>query len=391
MAKADPPLSLETRAVHAGETSPRIGGAISMPIFQSSTYESSREADYHSIPYLRLNNSPNHEALHRKLADLEQAESALVTASGMAAITTALLSVLKAGDHLLVQGALYGGTHTYITHDLPQLGISIDFVDLNDPADWGKKIQSTTRAFYVESMTNPLLTVGDLPGVVSFCREHGLVSMIDNTLPSPVNFNPAALGFDLVMHSCTKYMNGHSDIVAGAIIGRGDLVQSAKIKLDHLGGTLDPHACFLLNRGIKTLPLRVSRQNQNAMALAVFLEQHPQVSQVNYAGLPSHPDHQRANQLFSGYGGLLSFDHAAGAAGAHAMIDRLDLATEAVSLGGVETLITIPAESSHAGLSSDERLAFGIGEGLIRLAVGIEGEQDLLQDFCDALNGSAKQ
>lgn len=388
MAGSEKSLSLETRAVHAGEPIPRIRGAISMPIFQSSTFESSRETDYHSIPYLRLNNSPNHEALHQKLADLEQAESALVAASGMAAITTALLSVLKAGDHFLVQSALYGGTHTYITHDLPDIGISYDFVGLDDASDWAKKIKPNTRAFYVESMTNPLLTVGDLTGVVSFAQEHGLVTLIDNTLPSPVNFNPIPLGFDLVLHSCTKYMNGHSDIVSGAIIGKQDMVGAAKMKLDHLGGSLDPHACFLLNRGIKTLPLRVSRQNQNALALARFFEQHPQVSSVNYPGLPSHPDHARAHRLFNGFGGLLSFDHVGGAEGAHAMIDQLRLATEAVSLGGVETLITMPAESSHAGLSRGERQQFGIGDGLVRLAVGIEGEQDLLQDFSDALDRS---
>ena len=382
-------LSLETRAVHAGEPTPRIRGAISMPIFQSSTFESSREADYHSIPYLRLNNSPNHEALHQKLADLEQGESALVTASGMAAIVTALLTVLKAGDHFLVQTALYGGTHTYITHDLPDLGITYDFVDLNDPSDWAKKVQPNTRAFYVESMTNPLLTVGDLPGVVSFAEQHGLVTLIDNTLPSPVNFNPINLGFDLVLHSCTKYINGHSDIVSGAIVGRQDMVGAAKKKLDHLGGSLDPHACFLLNRGIKTLPLRVSRQNQNAMVLAQFLEQHPKISGVNYPGLQSHPDHGRAKQLFGGFGGLLSFNHMDGAEGAHRMIDQLNIATEAVSLGGVETLITIPGESSHAGLSIEERLQFGIGEGLVRLAVGIEGERDLLNDFSNALDRPA--
>ena len=391
MADSGKSLSLETRAVHAGEPVPRIRGAISMPIFQSSTFESSRESDYHSIPYLRLNNSPNHEALHQKLADLELAESALVTASGMAAITTALLSVLKAGDHVLVQSALYGGTHTYITHDLPDIGINHDVVDLNNPSDWEKKIKPNTKAFYVESMTNPLLTVGDLQGVITFAQEHGLVTMIDNTLPSPVNFNPIAMGFDLVLHSCTKYMNGHSDIVSGAIIGKQEMVRAAKLKLDHLGGSLDPHACFLLNRGIKTLPLRVSRQNQNALALARFLEQHPQVSSVNYPGLPSHPDHIRARQLFSGFGGLLSFNHKGGAKGAHAMIDRLNLATEAVSLGGVETLVTMPGESSHAGLSVEERLQFGIGDGLVRLAVGIEGEQDLLNDFSDALDRSEAQ
>lgn len=380
--------SLETRVIHAGEPSPRIGGAITMPIFQSSTFESSQEASYHAIPYLRLSNTPNHVALNAKLADLEQAEDALVTASGMAAITTALLSVLKAGDHLLVQSGLYGGTHTWITHDLPDLGVEHDLVDLGDPDSWAKKVKPNTRAFYVESMTNPLLAVGDLPAVVSFAKQHGLVTLIDNTLPSPINFNPVTQGFDLVLHSCTKYLNGHTDIVAGAIIGRKSRVQKAKLKLDHLGGTLDPHACFLLHRGIKTLPLRVDRQNCNALALAKFLDGHEAVSRVNYAGLATHPDHRRAKALFSGFGGLLSFDHAIGGAGARTMIDRLELVTEAVSLGGVETLITVPAQSSHAGLEPAERTAVGIGDGLLRVAVGIEGEQDLIADFAQALDAS---
>ncbi len=380
-------MSLETRAIHAGEPSPRIGGAITLPIFQSSTFESTRESDYHAIPYLRLNNSPNHLALHAKLADLEQTEAALVTSSGMAAITTALMGVVKSGDHILAQNGLYGGTHSFITHDLPALGVSYDFVDLNDPAEWQEKVKPNTRAFYAESMTNPLLRVGDLPAVVGFCRSNNLVSMIDNTLASPINFQPANIGFDLIVHSCTKYLNGHSDIVAGAILGMDALVSKIKIKLDHFGATLDPHACFLLQRGIKTLSLRVNKQNTNAFAVADFLEKHENVSQVNYAGLSSHTDHHRAKNLFNGFGGLLSFDHVGGGEGAHAMIDRLRLVTEAVSLGGTETLVTLPAESSHAGVSKSDRETIGIGDGLVRVAVGIEGEQDLLEDFAQALDG----
>jgi len=380
-------LSLETRAIHAGEPSPRIGGAITLPIFQSSTFESTREADYHAIPYLRLNNSPNHLALHAKLADLEQTEAALVTSSGMAAITTALMAILKSGDHVLIQNGLYGGTHSFITNDLPDLGVSYDFVDLNNPAEWQGKIKSTTRAFYTESMTNPLLEVGDLTAVVDFCRSNNLVSMIDNTLASPVNFQPANLGFDLIVHSCTKYLNGHSDIVAGAILGAESLLSSIKIKLDHFGATLDPHACFLLQRGIKTLSLRVNKQNTNALAVAEFLQSHEKISQVNYAGLSTHSDHERAKGLFNGFGGLLSFDHIGGGEGAHEMIDRLQLVTEAVSLGGTETLVTLPAESSHAGVSQSDRQVIGIGDGLVRVAIGIEGEQDLLDDFAQALDG----
>ena len=378
--------SIETRAVHAGEPQPKIQGAITLPIFQSSTFESTREGNYHDIPYLRLNNSPNHLALHSKLASLEQTEAGLVTASGMAAITTALLSVLKSGDHLLVQNGLYGGTHTFITNDLPDFGVSYDFVDLNDPQEWQAKLNENTQGFYCESMTNPLLKVGDLKSVVAFCQQNSLVSLIDNTLASPVNFQPSAIGFDLILHSCTKYLNGHSDIVAGAILGSEQRIHAAKLKLDHLGATLDPHACFLLQRGIKTLPLRVNKQNANSQALAKMLEGHRHVSQVNYAGLSSHPDHSRAAELFGGFGGLLSFEHVGGASGAHAMIDRLQLVTEAVSLGGTETLATLPAESSHAGMTVGERARVGIGGGLIRIAVGIEGEADLLSDFEQALN-----
>ncbi len=379
-------LSILTRAVHAGEPDPRVEGALVQPVFQSSTYETAEDTGYHDIPYLRLNNSPNHVALHRKLADLEGAEDALVTSSGMAAIYTALLSVLDSGDHLLAQRGLYGGTHTLLTRDLPALGISCDFVDLHDVDEWRAGLRPNTRAFYIETITNPLLNVGDLPGAAAFAREHGLVSLIDNTLASPVNCNPLAFGFDVVLHSATKYLNGHSDIVAGVIAGSGEIVSGCKHKLDHFGGTLDPHACFLLQRGMKTLPLRVAQQNATALALAGYLESHEAVSGVYYPGLASHPDHDRAQNLLRGFGGVLSFEHAGGGRGAGEMIRRLELVTRAVSLGGVESLVTMPAASSHAGLSPEERREIGIGDGLVRLAVGIEGVGDLTDDLGRALS-----
>ncbi len=382
-------LSILTRAVHAGEPDPRVEGALVQPVFQTSTYETAEDTGYHDIPYLRLNNSPNHVALHRKLADLEGAADALVTSSGMAAIYTALLSVLDSGDHLLAQRGLYGGTHTLLTQDLPALGIGCDFVDLHDADEWRAALRPNTKAFYIETITNPLLNVGDLPGVAAFAREHGLASLIDNTLASPVNCNPLALGFDLVLHSATKYLNGHSDLVAGVIAGSGELVSRCKHKLDHFGGTLDPHACFLLQRGMKTLPLRVAQQNATTLALAGFLESHDAVSGVYYPGLASHPDHDRACNLLRGFGGMLSFDHAGGGRGAREMIRRLELVTRAVSLGGVETLVTMPAASSHAGLSPVERRDIGIGDGLVRLAVGIEGADDLAADLGRALSGEA--
>ena len=231
-----------------------------------------------------------------------------------------------------------------------------------------------------------MLEVGDLPAVVEFAQAKGLTTLIDNTLASPVNFRPLEIGFDLALHSATKYLNGHSDIVAGVIAGRRELVDKVKRKLDHLGATLDPHACFLLNRGIKTLPLRVHRQNRTALALAEMLRDHPAVTAVHYAGLAGHPTAARAKALFGGFGGVLSFDHKDGADGAHRMISRLELAAEAVSLGGVETLIVLPAETSHVGLSVEERSEIGIGDGLVRVAVGIEGEDDLLADFDQALS-----
>jgi len=275
--------AIETKLIHAGE--PRIGGAVAMPIFQSSTYLNQGDTGYHDLRYIRLNNTPNHLALHEKLAALENAEAALVTASGMAAISTALLTVLSCGDHLLAQNCLYGGTHDFITKDLPKLGIAVDFIDGDDPASWPAQLRPGTKAIYVETLSNPLLQIADLKAVVAFAGERGLVSMIDNTFASPINFRPSEWGFDLTLHSCTKYLNGHDDLVAGAVIGRADLVEGIKHKLDHLGGALDPHACFLLHRGIKTLAVRMRYQSDTAMKLASFLEQHPSVKSVNYPGL----------------------------------------------------------------------------------------------------------
>ncbi len=376
---------LETKLIHAGEPEPRISGAVNVPIFQSAMFEYAGEGDYHDIRYIRLNNTPNHVALHRKLAALENAEAALVTASGMAAISTALLSVLSAGDHLLVQGSLYGGTHDFITKDLPSFGISYDFVDGNDPASWRAKLRPNTRALYVETMSNPLLQIPDLEAVPGFCREHGLVSLIDNTFASPVNFRPPEHGFDLSLHSATKYLNGHSDIVGGAVIGRADLVERVKRRLDHLGGSMDPHQCFLLHRGVKTLALRVRYQNESALKVAQFLAAHPKVTGVNYPGLPAHPQHQRACALFDGFGGMLSFEVEGGLEAAERFIHATKLPIVAPSLGGVETLITRPATTSHAGMAPEDRRRLGITDSLIRVSIGIEATEDLIEDFGQAL------
>jgi len=377
---------LETQLVHAGEPLPRIAGAVEMPIFQSATFEYAGEGSYHDVRYLRINNTPTQQALHAKLAALEKAQAALVTASGMAAISTTLLTVLSPGDHLLAQRCLYGGTHDLVTRELAQLGIACDFIDADRRDSWAALLRPSTRAIYVESMTNPLLEVADLAGVAHFARAHGLVSIIDNTFATPVNYRPVEAGFDLVVHSATKYLNGHSDIVAGAVAGTAEAIERIRHKANHLGGCLDPHAAFLLKRGLKTLALRVRFQNDSTLQIARFLEEHAEVARVNYPGLTSHPRHERARALFGGgFGGVLSFELKGPVGRADEFARRVRIPTVAPSLGGVHTLLTRPATTSHAGLSREERLRLGIGDGLLRLSVGIEATEDLLDDFRQAL------
>ena len=378
--------SIETRAVHAGKPATSIEGAVVMPIFQTAMYETVSDEDYHDIRYLRLNNSPNHLLIHDKLASLESAEAGLVTASGMAAISTALLTFLGAGDHMLAQDVLYGGTHSMILHDFPKLGIEVDFIDGADPESWGAKLKPNTKAIYVETISNPLIGVPELKAVPEFAKANNLVSLIDNTFASPVNFRPAEHGYDLALHSATKYLNGHTDIVAGAVVGRAGLVEQVRHKLNHLGGSLDPHACFLLNRGLVTLPLRIARQNDSALRIARFLDGHPAVSRVNYAGLVSSPHHERAKAALDGFGGMLSFDLAGGADAARRLLDRATIPMIAPSLGGVETLLTLPAATSHQSISPEDRAALGIGDGLVRMSVGIESPDDLIDDLGSALD-----
>lgn len=377
--------SMETRLIHSGEPEPRINGSVAMPIFQSATFEYGGESDYHDIRYIRLNNTPNHEALHKKLAAIENGEAALVTASGMAAISATLLSIMSAGDHVLMQDCLYGGTHDLVTKDFPALGFGVDFIKADDPESWGRQVRSNTRAIYVETISNPLMQVGDLEAVVAFARSHGLTSIIDNTFASPINFRPLEFGFDLSIHSCTKYLNGHSDIVGGACIGRAELVERVTHKLNRLGGSMDPHAAFLLHRGLKTLALRVRYQNESALRIARFLESHKAVRKVNYPGLESHPAHRRARDIFDGFGGMLSLELKDGLEAARRFIANTTLPIVAPSLGGVETLITQPATTSHLGMAREDRELLGITDSLIRLSVGIEATEDLIEDFDQAL------
>jgi cystathionine beta-lyase/cystathionine gamma-synthase len=380
-----PMTGIDTRLIHAGEPEPRIEGAVSMPIFQSSTFEYRGEDSYYALRYIRLNNTPNHVALHRKLAAIEGAEAALVTASGMAAVATTLMTVAGAGERVMAQDCLYGGTHDLMRIEFPRMNIAVDFVDGANAGSWRESLTRATRAIYVETISNPLMQVADLRAAVEFARRHGLISIIDNTFASPVNFRPAEIGFDLSIHSATKYLNGHSDIVAGAVIGRRDLIEKINRTLSHLGGSLDPHACFLLHRGLKTLGVRVRHQNASALEIARYLAGHSKVAAVNYPGLEGDGGHARARELFDGFGGMMSFALRGGIEAADRFIDHLTIPISAPSLGGVESLITRPAQTSHSGMPRAERERAGIGDGLIRLSVGLEAAADLIADFSRAL------
>ena len=376
--------ALDTLLVQAGE--PRILGAIAMPVFQSAMYEDppGGGTDYHALRYIRLNNVPNHRAVCDKLAAVEGAEAGVVTASGMAAIATALLTVVGAGDHILVQRCTYGGTNSLVTQDLARLGVRCDFID-DDPVAWRKLCTPRTRAVLTEAITNPLLDVPDHEALLAFAQSAGLLTMIDNTMASPVNFRPLALGYDLCLYSATKYLNGHSDIVAGVILGSTEHIAQVKRRLDHFGGSMDPHAAFLLQRGVKTLGLRMRQHNRSTLAIARWLEAQPIVKRVRYPFLESHPHYDRARRLFAGGGGVLSFELDGTVGAAIRFVDSLKLAVKAPSFGGVETLVTRPAATSHAGLTAEDRHAIGITDGLVRLAIGIEDTDDLLADVAQAL------
>lgn len=380
--------SIATRVVHAGAEPTRIRGAVVTPVFQSSTYEYHGE-DYHDVGYLRLSNSPNHLVLGRRIAAVEGTEAALCAGSGMAAISATLMTAMGAGDHLLVQDCLYGGTTGLLQHELTRFGVTHTAIDPQAPGSWEALLTPTTRLIYVETLTNPLVQMADLEAVVAFAKEHDLVSIIDNTFATPVNFRPAELGFDLILESCTKYMNGHSDIVAGSVAGSADWIRRIKLTLDHLGGSLDPHSCFLLERGLKTLGVRLAQQNETAGRIAAFLESHPAVATVSYPGLPSHPQHERAARLLDGFGGMLAFEVKGGVEAAERLLSRLTIPIVAVSLGGGESLIVRPAAAIHGDLSPEERASSGITEGLVRFSIGLEGADDLIDDLEQALEAAA--
>jgi cystathionine beta-lyase/cystathionine gamma-synthase len=375
----DKKTGFNTRAIHSGEKV--FERAVTQPIFQTSTYIFEGEAQYLDVKYGRLNNTPNHQALQEKIADLEKTEDALVTASGMAAITTALLGAIQSGGHLLAQDNLYGGTYYFLKEDFPYWGREVSLFPTEDSSSVEKYLRKNTKAIYVETISNPLLKIPDLEKIVAVAHKHGALAIIDNTFASPYNLNPADLGFDIVLHSATKYLNGHTDVLAGVVAGRKERLADIRKLVCHLGPTLDPHACFLLNRGIKTLGLRVREHNSSALELAQFLRGLKRVERVYYPGLEDHPDHARAKRFLRGFGGMVSFDYKGSPDELELAMSRLRIPFIAPSLGGVESLITRPSTTSHSGISPDERTRLGIKDTLVRLSVGLEDISDLKDDF----------
>lgn len=369
----------ETHCVHEGQLEdPIYKGAIS-PLYMATAY-SYTETDR----YPRYFNTPNQVGLAQKIATLEQAEEGMVLGSGMAAISTALFAFLKQGDHVVLQADLYGGTANLVIEHLNNYGIAYSFASGLTVSDFEEKIQSNTKVIYIESPSNPLMKIVDLAAIAELAQSKGLVSMIDNTFASPVNQNPIAFGIDIVLHSATKYLGGHSDILAGAIACSSAHMQQIFAVAKSFGGNLGSLSVWLLERSIKTLSLRVKQQNENAMALATYLENHSSINKVYYPGLSSHPDHELAKSQMNGFTGMMSFELAAGVA-RQKFESALSLIQPVVSLAGVESTITIPAITSHKLLSVAERERQGISENLVRFSVGIEHFDDLKNDLNQAL------
>jgi cystathionine beta-lyase/cystathionine gamma-synthase len=389
--KPAPRWAEATRAIHSGEWKHGRNAPVTTPIVRTSNFnfastaELKRFAEGKSKAYLYTRyGNPTLAVAEAKIADLENGEAGLVTASGMAAISSALLAVLKSGDEVIATRQLYGGSFRLFRDTLPRLGIRTHHVEA-DLEGVDRLVNANTRALYVESPTNPILRVVDLKKAVALARKHKLVSLIDSTFGSPVLQRPLDLGFDLVLHSATKYLAGHSDIVAGAVAGSQRWVAKVRETMIHLGGSMDPDPAYLLIRGLKTLEVRVRRQCETAMAVARFLERHPKITRVHYPGLTSHPDHRLARRQMRGFGGMLAFDIRGGLPAARRFCDRTRIFMLAASLGGVESLIVLPIYTSHFGMSPGELAAAGVQPGTVRISVGLEDPADLLADLRQAL------
>ena len=370
----------ETQCVHSGGLHDAATGGINSPIFTSTAAE---YLDRDRVPYQRYFNTPNQAAVVRKVAALEGAEDGVLLSSGMAAISTTLLTLLRGGDHAVLQEELYGGTHAFVADLFERFGIDYSFVALT-PEAIGQALTARTKIIFLESPTNPLLRIVDLRRVTELARARGVIAVIDNTFATPINQNPLSLGVDVVLHSGTKYLGGHSDIQCGIVLTTAALAAQIRHNACHLGGSLNASTCYLLERSLKTLHLRVERQTDNAARLAQFLVQHVAVERVYYPGLPADPGHAVAKAQMRAFGAMLAFE-VKPSISAEMVQRRLTLIRPAASLGGVETTICSPMQTSHAKLPAAERARLGITDALLRLSVGVEHHDDLIEDLAQAL------
>ena len=377
-------LGLSTNAIHGGAERAQPGMGVTHPLVQSVNYvqETGTSA---GLLYTRYGNTPNATRMQKRLALLEGAESALVLASGMGATACSMLALLRHGDHMISSSWIYGGTRRLFTEDLPGMGIEVTFVDPMEPRAWKKALQKNTRVIFVESPVNPTCRVLELGWLKQLASSQGLALVIDSTLASPVNFRPIEHGVDVVIHSATKYLNGHHDILAGVVCGSEPFIDEVRRKMSIWGQAPDPFACWLLERGLKTLDVRVKRQNETAMRVAEWCSSHPEIAKVHYSGLPSHPDHEIARTTMDGFGGMLGIELRGGGPAAVKFLKKLEVFTHAASLGGVDSLVIEPRFSSHEHMTSDERAKIGIPDGFVRVSIGLENAEDLIFDLEQAL------
>jgi cystathionine beta-lyase/cystathionine gamma-synthase len=386
--KADHP---ETQVARSAADLHKKNGPMSLPIYQTSTFEVTDNDEQLRVTgsdsyYTRYGN-PTNSVAEKTVAALEGVDAALTFSSGMGAITTTIMALLRGGDHIVAQRDVYGGTHKFLSQWLPKFGVETTFVDTTDYQQHEQAIRPNTKLLYVESPTNPSIRVVDLQRIASLAKQQGLISMIDSTFGTPINQRPAEYGLDLIMHSGTKYLGGHTDLICGVVAGRKELIDKILATRTTIGNCMDPHASWMLVRGMKTLAVRVARQNDNALRVAEFLEQHAKVRRVHYPFLNSHPQQALARAQMSGGGGMVSFEVDGTGEDARRVSEALRLFTLAPSLGGVESLVCIPVLTSHLSVPEEERRKMGVTEQMIRLSVGIESAHDLVADLENALKG----
>jgi cystathionine beta-lyase/cystathionine gamma-synthase len=339
------------------------------------------------VLYSRYGNNPNQVELGRKYALLEKAENAIFVASGMGATALAHLAVLRSGDHLISSTWIYGGTQHLFDQELARFGIDVTYVNPDQPRHWRKAVRKSTRAIFVETPTNPLMRVIDLAPIAYVAEEEGLALLVDATFASPMNFRPIEHGADVVITSATKYLNGHSDVIAGAIAGSGSFIEEVNRLMRLWGQAIDPHAAWLIDRGMRTLAVRMERHNSNGMAVAQWAEKQDRIAKVHYPGLASHPDHAQASAVLSGFGGMVGLELKGGVRTAERVLKRLKMIAHAPSLAGVETLVSEPRLTSHKSIGAEGRTKIGIPDGFLRLSCGIEDPADIIGDLEQALDG----